>query len=167
MQPLGEALKTAKLDGRPWRQELQRFLLHYRTTPHRTTGVPPAELLFSRTVRGKLPVLKKRVVRRHSEARKMDKKRQSYNKQYADEKLHAKKSSIKVGDCVLIRQERRNKLTSNYNSEPYTATYKNKCEITATNKDGHTGEMSRIANGFRDQRHQVMAMCLMTRRITS
>ena len=99
MQPLGKALKTAKLDGRPWRQELQRFLLHYRTTPHRTTGVPPAELLFNRTVRGKLPVLKKRVVRRHSEARKMDEKRQSYNKQYADEKRHAKKSSIKVGLC--------------------------------------------------------------------
>ena len=133
MQPLGKALKTAKLDGRPWRQELQRFLLHYRTTPHRTTGVPSAELLFNRTVRGKLPVLKKRVVRRHSEARKMDAKRQSYNKQYADEKRHAKKSSIKVGDCVLIRQERRNKLTSNYNSEPYTVTFKNKCEITATN----------------------------------
>ena len=138
MQPLGKALKTAKLDGRPWRQELQRFSLHYRTTPHRTTGVPPAELLFNRTVRGKLPVLKKRVVRRHSEARKMDEKRQSYNKQYADEKRHAKESSIKVGDCVLVRQERRNKLTSNYNSEPYTVTYKNKCEITATNKDGHT-----------------------------
>ena len=138
MQPLGKALKTAKLYGRPWRQELQRFLLHYRTTPHSTTGVPPAELLFNRTVRGKLPVLKKRVVRRHSEARKMDEKRQSYNKQYADEKRHAKESSIKVGDCVLIRQERRNKLTSNYNSEPYTVTYKNKCEITARNKDGHT-----------------------------
>ena len=62
MQPLGKALKTAKLDGRPWRQELQRFLLYYRTTPHSTTGVPPAELLFNRTVRGKLPVLKKRIV---------------------------------------------------------------------------------------------------------
>ena len=86
MQPLGKALKTAKLDGRPWRQELQRFLLHYRTTPNSTTGVPPAELLFNRTVRGKLPVLKKRVVRRHSEARKMDEKRQSYNKQYAGRK---------------------------------------------------------------------------------
>ena len=84
MQPLGKALKTAKLDGRPWRQELQRFLLNYRTTPHRTTGVPPAQLLFNRTVRGKLPVLKKRVVRRHSEASKVDEKRQSYNKQYAD-----------------------------------------------------------------------------------
>ena len=41
MRPLGKALKTAKLDGRPWRQELQRFLLYYRTTPHSTTGVPP------------------------------------------------------------------------------------------------------------------------------
>ena len=58
MQPLCKALKTANLDDRPWRQELQRFLLHYRTTPHRTTGVPPAELLFNRTVRGKLTLPK-------------------------------------------------------------------------------------------------------------
>jgi hypothetical protein len=48
MQPLGKSLKAAKLDGRPWKQELGRFLLHYRTTPHCTTGVPPSELLFNR-----------------------------------------------------------------------------------------------------------------------
>jgi hypothetical protein len=138
MQPLGKALKTAKLDGRPWRQELQRFLLYYRTTPHSTTGVPPAELLFNRTVRGKLPVLKKRIVRRHSEAKKMDEKRQLYNKQYADKRRHAKKSSIEIGDSVLIRQEKRNKLTANFNNEPYTVTSKINCEITATNKHGHT-----------------------------
>ena len=77
LQPLGKALKTAKLDGRPLRQELQRLLLYYRTKPHSTTGVSPAELLFNRTIRGKLPVLKKRVVRRHGEAKEMDKKRQS------------------------------------------------------------------------------------------
>ena len=40
MQPLGKALKTATLEGRPWKQELNRFLLQYRTTPHCTTGVP-------------------------------------------------------------------------------------------------------------------------------
>ena len=34
MQPLGKALKTAKIEGRPWKQELNRFLLQYRTTPH-------------------------------------------------------------------------------------------------------------------------------------
>ena len=50
MQPLAKALKTAKIDQHPWKKELQRFLLQYRTTPHCLTGVPPAELLFNRTV---------------------------------------------------------------------------------------------------------------------
>ena len=39
MQPLGKALKTATIEGRPWRQELSRFLFTYRNTPHSTTGV--------------------------------------------------------------------------------------------------------------------------------
>ena len=55
MQPLGKALKTATLEGRPWKQELNRFLLQYRTTPHCTTGVPPSELLFNIVVKGKIP----------------------------------------------------------------------------------------------------------------
>ena len=138
MQPLGKGLKTAKLDGRPGRQELQRFLLYYRTTPHSTTGVPPAELLFNWTIRGKLPVLKKRVVKRHDEAKEMDEKRQSHNKRYSDKRRHAKKSSIRIGDSFLIRQEKRNKLTANFNSQPYTVISKKRCEITATNKHGHT-----------------------------
>ena len=40
MRPFGKALKTATLKGRPWKQELNRVLLQYRTTPHCTTGVP-------------------------------------------------------------------------------------------------------------------------------
>ena len=32
MQPLGKTLKTAAIEGRPWKQELNRFLLQYRTT---------------------------------------------------------------------------------------------------------------------------------------
>lgn len=49
--------RTAKIEGRPWKQELNRFLLQHRTTP---TGLSPAELLFNRTVQGKLPVLQKK-----------------------------------------------------------------------------------------------------------
>lgn len=75
MQPLGKALKTAKIEGRPWRQELNRFLLQYRTTPHCTTGVPPSELLFNRTVKGKIPVLNaKKVINRHREAKTNEEK---------------------------------------------------------------------------------------------
>ena len=55
MQPLAKALTTAIVEGKKWQQELCRFLLQYRTTPHST--VPPSELLFNRTVRGALPIL--------------------------------------------------------------------------------------------------------------
>ena len=52
MQPLGRAIQTAQAEGRVWQQELSRFLLQYRSTPHCTTKVPPAELLFNRSIRG-------------------------------------------------------------------------------------------------------------------
>ena len=103
MQPLGKALKTAQIQGRPWQQELNRFLLQYRTAPHSTTGVPPSELLFNRTVKGKLPILNKRnVVNKHKQARENDALKQQYNKQYADNRRNAKHRDIKVGDSVLV-----------------------------------------------------------------
>ena len=59
-QPLGKALRTAVTVGKVWKQELYRFLLQYRTTPHSTMKVAPCELLFNRSVRGKLPSLEKK-----------------------------------------------------------------------------------------------------------
>ena len=80
----------------------------------------------------------KRVDRRHGEAKEMDKKQLSYNKRYSDKRRHAKKSSIRIRDTILIRQEKRNKLTANLNSQPYTVISRRKGEIKATNKRGHT-----------------------------
>ena len=50
MKPLGKALATAQAEQRSWSQELSRFSLSYRTTPHSSTKVPPAQLLFNREV---------------------------------------------------------------------------------------------------------------------
>ena len=36
MKPIGKLLKTAEIEGKNWRQEMQRFLLQYRSTPHHT-----------------------------------------------------------------------------------------------------------------------------------
>ena len=139
MKPLGKSLKAAKLDGRPWKQELSRFLLHYRTTPHCTTGVPPSELLFNRQVQGKLPILQKRnLVDRHNEAREKEGERQQYNKRYADEKRNVRESPIKVGDYVLWKQERRNKLTPNFNETPHIVISRNNNTVTARSQTGHT-----------------------------
>ena len=110
MQPLGKALKTATIKGRPWRQELSRFLFTYRNTPHSTTEVPPAELLFNRTVKGKLPILeRKNIVDRHQEALAREDTRQKYNKQYSDKRRNTRKSEINIGDHVLVKQQKKNK----------------------------------------------------------
>ena len=139
MQPLGKALKTAKIDNRPWQQELSRFLLQYRTTPHCSTGVSPAELLFNRTVQGKLPILwKNNVLDKHQQARDNERKRKEYNEGYAHRKQRTKKSDIQVGDCVLVKQERNNKLTPNYNPTPYVVIRREHSRVTAKSKDGHT-----------------------------
>ncbi|CAB3999343.1 PREDICTED: uncharacterized protein K02A2.6-like [Paramuricea clavata] len=138
MRPLGKALKTATLEGRPWKQELNRFLLQYRTTPHCTTGVPPSELLFNRVIKGKLPVINsKKIVNRHKEARDNEKTRQERNREYANQRRNTRKSDLQVGDYVLVRQEKKNKLTANFNHKPYKVIKKTGSEILAQSKDGH------------------------------
>ena len=120
MQPLAKALMAAIVEGQKWQQELCRFLLQYRTTPHSTTKVPPSELLFNRTVRGTLPTLKPRtIVNQHKEAKANEQKRCAYNKSYADLHRHAKESLIKVGDAVLVQQEKKQKLMPKFNATPY------------------------------------------------
>ena len=55
MKLLLKAIQAAHAEERNWRRELQKFLLNFRATPHSTTGLSPAELLYNRKVRGKLP----------------------------------------------------------------------------------------------------------------
>ena len=47
--------RISKLEKRDLRKQVENFLFAYRTTPHCTTGMSPAELLFSRKLRTKLP----------------------------------------------------------------------------------------------------------------
>ena len=48
MKTLNKAVRTAILEKGSWKQELYRFLRHYRATPHSTTGKSPAEMLKNR-----------------------------------------------------------------------------------------------------------------------
>ena len=51
-----KAMMIAKAGGRSL-QELSKYLMAYRTTPHSTTGVSPAELLYGQKIRTKVPQL--------------------------------------------------------------------------------------------------------------
>ena len=55
-------MRIAQAEGKNWRKELVRFLAAYRTTPHTVTGICPAELLFARKIRTKLPEFRKTAV---------------------------------------------------------------------------------------------------------
>jgi hypothetical protein len=67
---------------------------------------------------------KRNVVNRHKTAKKNDMTKQKYNKEYADNKRNGKSSSIKIGDYVLVRQDKQNKLTPNFNKTPYIVIHK-------------------------------------------
>ncbi len=50
-----KAVRSAHAEGRDWKKFLYQFLFNYRATPHSTTGVSPAQLLFNRKIGTKLP----------------------------------------------------------------------------------------------------------------
>ncbi|CAB3992802.1 Retrovirus-related Pol poly from transposon, partial [Paramuricea clavata] len=104
-----------------WKEELDVFLLNYRSTPHCTTGKPPATLLFGRHIRNKIPVPPTSTpaddipvtVRQH------DRERKEKIKSYADDHNRASSSDVKKGDTVLLRQPRQTKLSTTYDPKPY------------------------------------------------
>ena len=38
----------AQTEGKDWKDEVGKYLVAYRSTPHTTSGVSPAEVLFGR-----------------------------------------------------------------------------------------------------------------------
>ena len=48
------AIRAVHAEGKNWREELNKFLLPYRSTAYSTTGKSPAELLFRRVVNSKM-----------------------------------------------------------------------------------------------------------------
>jgi hypothetical protein len=138
MKPIGILLKTAEIEGKNWKQELQRFLLQYRSTPHQTTKFVPCELLFNRQIRGYLPELtRKKVVNRHKRAKQNLEHKKEENKEYYDRNKSTKEAGIKKGEIVICKQKKNNKLTSKFDPEHYTVVQRMYNTIIAE-RDGKT-----------------------------
>lgn len=111
--------QAAHLEGKDWRNELQSFLLAYRTTPHTVTGESPATIMFGRQIRNDIPSMP--VESKRSSIDLNDQQRKTNMKQFADKHNRAKLSSIKVGDQVLIKNTSpANKLSTPWLQDLYT-----------------------------------------------
>ena len=104
----------------------------YRMTPHSTTGVSPAELLFRRKLRTRIPGIEEFPVE-DQEVRDRDNEAKEKGKLYADEKCCARESDVKEGDK---RQERKNKLTATFRPEPYRVLDKSGNSVVVESPDG-------------------------------
>lgn len=120
-----------------WRKELRRFLVMYNTTPHTVTNRTPTEIMFGRTIRGKLPHLfdletapvRDQIVDRDTILKEKGKER-------ADEKRGAKKCEIEQGDTVLTRNlVKQDKLTTRYAGEEYKVLERRGPVVTIQNED--------------------------------
>ena len=74
---------------------ISRFLLQYRTTPHTTTGISPAEMLFGRQPRTLLDLILPNL---------SNKVQQKQEKQKSDHDKRAKERSFQVNDRVYVRK---------------------------------------------------------------
>lgn len=133
MSTIGKTIKASNVENKNWKQELYSFLRNYIATPHCTTSVPPATLLFNRNIRTKLPEIT--VKMKDKRLRERDRYKKMKMKIASDTKKKAKKCSLKPGDTVLVKQQKRNKITTPFNHKPYEITSKKGSMITAERED--------------------------------
>ncbi|CAC5381706.1 unnamed protein product [Mytilus coruscus] len=117
MRSIGKSIRAAHTQHKNWKQEMFTFLRNYRATKHATTDVSPAKLLFGRNIKTKLPTITPKY--QDNEIRETDKRKKDKMKNYADTRRNAEPSDLKIGDTVLVRQDKQNKLSTPYNSNPY------------------------------------------------
>ena len=127
-------IQVAQIEGKDWRQELHKFLTAHWSTPQMTTGVAPFFLMFGREMRS--PELRREAPITNEEIRDRDWARKLTQKDYVDTKRHAVESQVEVGDQVLLRNTKINKLSPNYDTSPCEVIDRNRGEVTLRKKDG-------------------------------
>ena len=131
-----KALRIAKVEGRDWKKELNRFLMAYRSTPQTTTNASPYFLMFGREMCTKLPEIKREVQIGSEEVRERDWENKIKGKIYADGKRKANSSEVETGDQVLLKNQKTNKLSPNFCPEPFEVVNKDGGEVTVRSEQG-------------------------------
>ena len=102
MAKFGKAMKIGNMQNLPEQETLSAFLISYRDTPHVSTGVPPAHMLFQDGYRNNLPHLTAQDDKIR-EARETDRDIKKERKSAYNSSRHTVDMNYKIGDQVLLR----------------------------------------------------------------
>ena len=129
METFGKVLRPTT----HWKQDMYQFLRNYHATPRCTTGVAPATALFGRPIRTKLPnpVMPSGESHDPVTMRERDAQQKLRIKSQAESRRAVKDCDIQVGDTVLVKQPKRQKLSTPYHPTPLTVTKKHHSMLTA------------------------------------
>ena len=121
-------------------QELLEVLLNYHDTPHSPNNVAPATLLVGKTTNGNLSHIEHAIDVKATcdQALAKDALAKEKEKNHADGRRHAQQSTIQIGDMVLAKQPKTNKLSTSFDTVPRRVIHLNGSMVTAARPDGHT-----------------------------
>ncbi|GFO27049.1 transposon ty3-g Gag-Pol polyprotein [Plakobranchus ocellatus] len=144
MRTIKKTIKAAQVEHKNWKQEMFKFLLAYRTTKHSSTGLAPANVLFNRVVKNKLPAAPIQTDPINTWITCNDAAAKAKMKHYADCKSYIKRSDIQIGESVLVKQSDKTKPTTPYEPIPYVVSNKKGSMITAKRHNKSIMRNSRI-----------------------
>ena len=96
---------------------IQEMLIGYRSTPHPATGISPYEALMKRQVRTKLGYIqRKHNDREITEEKEINERDKCYKEKikHKAENRNTRKHDFKIGDYVLLEQNKRDKWSTAY-----------------------------------------------------
>lgn len=144
---LMKTLRVAKVEKKNWRWELNNYLLAYRSTPQATTGATPFFLMFGREMKSKLPEIRREQRITDEAIRDHDWESKLRGKTYADDRRKAAKDTLDVGDKVLLRARKTDKMSTNFEDKMYKVVEREGGEVTVRDDDGR--EVRRNTTHFR------------------
>ena len=139
MKHLKKVFHTAEIEKKDPYLTLNEHLMQYRATPHPSTGKSPAELLFGRKFRVRLPDIRTNPATDRQdlqEARVADLKAKLKMKRYKDAKGNVREHKIKQGDLILLKRKT-TKHRSPFDPDPFIAIHVNGTQIQGE-RDGTT-----------------------------
>uniref|UniRef100_A0A669BA80 Gypsy retrotransposon integrase-like protein 1 n=1 Tax=Oreochromis niloticus TaxID=8128 RepID=A0A669BA80_ORENI len=115
---LMKRIRIAQAEGLDWKRELRKNVTVYRSIEHPTTSKSPAELLFNRKMRGKLPNISEAKTT-ELDVRDRDAEQKGKSNISADERRGAEYSKVDTGDTVLVEQDKVDKFTTPFSATPH------------------------------------------------